>query len=400
MEMLRRSERRRTALLQEADADRHGHTRRNLYLNYAIQINEHSMQLLHMTHDVHYQGVKESELWETQICTRHVWGPYFSVEKQRHIRQKLFVERKDAKGNALCGNRSSCWLCAAATMGDQIPEFLGPLAAGSGALRTIGHALQQWLHIVNSTFSEGYTEAIPLRRRWGGLRRDTAEHRHNLLKTSWALWFTLWNLDSKDYNTFVKLGGVRMPPWICHENIADLHTMVIIMEVYHFELESADGNNHAFAKFQAAQDIGDDRYAALWNLTLGEENNLQFGPGLSTFDKANAIDALIGLGVSCRQLTPDTRNRLYDEFGDLEEMSFFWQTLLNKFVDTDSVGPPPLIPATSEGGPESDPNERSGPHDIRVTLLDGEGYHLDPEHPFHLTPFMTHAVARSEAHAY
>ena len=239
-----------------------------------------------------------------------------------------------------------------------------------------------------------------MRRRWGGLRRDTAERRHELLKTSWALWFTLWNLDSKDYNTFVKLGGVRMPPWICHENIADLRTMVIIMEVYHFELESADGNNRAFAKFQAAQDISDDRYAAPWNLTLGEENNAQYGPGLSNFDKANAIDALIGLGMSLRHLTPDTRNRLYDEFGNLEEISLFWQTLLIEFVDTDSVRLPPLIAAPSGGGPEGDPNDRPGPRDLTVTMLGGEGYYLDPEHPFHLAPFMTHAIARSEAHTY
>ena len=81
-------------------------------------------------------------------------------------------------------------------------------------------------------------------------------------------------------------------------------------------------------------------------------------------------------------------------------MSLFWQTLLNKFVDTDSVGLPPLIPATSEGGPEDDPSDRPGPHDISVTMLDGEGFHLDPEHPFHLAPFMTHAVARSEARTY
>ena len=133
---------------------------------------------------------------------------------------------------------------------------------------------------------------------------------------------------------------------------------------------------------------------------MGEENNAQYGPGLSNFDKANAIDALIGLGMSLRHLTPDTRNRLYDEFGNLEEMSLFWQTLLNKFVDTETVGLPPLIAAPSGGGPEDDPDDRPGPHDLTVTMLDGEGYYLDPEHPSHLTPFMTHAIARSEAHTY
>ena len=54
-----------------------------------------------------------------------------------------------------------------------------------------------------------------------------------------------------------------------------------------------------------------------------------------------------------------------------------------------------------EGGrDEGDTGERPGPRDLKVTLLDGEGYRLDPEHPFHLTPFMTHAVARSEARTY
>ena len=92
--------------MQEADADLHGHTRRNLYLNYAIQIDEKSLQLLHMTHDIHYQGVKESELWESQICSRHIWGPYVNPDKRRCVRQPLFTERKDAQGNALCGIRS------------------------------------------------------------------------------------------------------------------------------------------------------------------------------------------------------------------------------------------------------------------------------------------------------
>ena len=176
--------------------------------------------------------------------------------------------------------------------------------------------------------------------------------------------------------------------------------MVIFLELYHFEREDQHGINDTFAKFQAIQDIGDDRYAALWNVTPGEENNAQFGPALSNFDKANAIDALVEPGTSLRHLTPDTRNRLYDEFGNLKEMSLFWQILLNKFVDAATVGIPPLIATPTGGGPEDDPSDQPGPRDISVIMLNGEAFHLDPEHPFFRAPFMSHAIARSEARAY
>ena len=91
---------------------------------------------------------------------------------------------------------------------------------------------------------------------------------------------------------------------------------------------------------------------------------------------------------------------MHDEFSNLEETSLFWQILLNKFVDTATVGIPPLIAAPTRGGPEDDPSDQPGPHDIAVTMLNGEAFHLDPERPFFRAPFMSHAITRSEAHAY
>ena len=48
------------------------------------------------------------------------------------------------------------------------------------------------------------------------------------------------------------------------------------------------------------------------------------------FEKANAVDMLIGLGRLTARLTPDHKQRLYDIMGDLENFSRFWEQILNR----------------------------------------------------------------------
>ena len=109
--------------------------------------------------------------------------------------------------------------------------------------------------------------------------------------------------------------------------------MVVHLESYRQETYEDDAALQYHSKFQATQDLPDETYAALWNLTLGRVNTDYDGPNLTNFDKANAIDMLIGLGRLTARLTPDHKQRLYGIMGDLENFSRFWEQILNREVN-------------------------------------------------------------------
>ena len=138
-----------------------------------------------------------------------------------------------------------------------------------------------------------------------------------------------------------------MPHWIC-QTLSDRTRSVIFMDLFVRHHEDHEAELQPYVKFQATQDISDNSYATLWNLTLGVPNAHHGGPELTQFEKANAIDALIGLGYACKRLDAEVRGRLYDEFGNLEEMSWYWETLLNKFTSPETTGMPQVISPTDD----------------------------------------------------
>ena len=175
--------------------------------------------------------------------------------------------------------------------------------------------------------------------------------------------------------------------------------MVVHMEIY--MRETYEDEKKYYSKFQATQDLPDETYAALWNMTLGRVNADYDGPNLTNFDKANAIDMLIGLGRALRHTTPALRDNLYSEIGDLEEMSFFWEILLNKVGDPSIVDAPKLRGRDNLCDPDAEPSTDSEP-DLHNTVYgpEGEVITLDYDHPLFHIPYMARAVFRSESRTY
>ena len=78
------------------------------------------------------------------------------------------------------------------------------------------------------------------------------------------------------------------------------------------------------------QDISNQDYAATFNTHLGGYIPYY---DRNCFEKANAIDMLIGLGRVTSRLTPNHKQRLYTIMGDLENLSRFWEQILNREVN-------------------------------------------------------------------
>ena len=136
-------------------------------------------------------------------------------------------------------------------------------------------------------------------------------------------------------------------------------------------------------------------------MTLGRVNADYDGPNLTNFDKANAIDMLIGLGRAFKHTTPSVRDKLYSEIGDMEEMSFFWEVLLNKVGDLSIVDGPKLLGRKSGRSPEAEPNTDSDP-DTHNTVYDADGnvIEIDYDHPLFHTPYMARAIFRNESRTF
>ena len=177
--------------------------------------------------------------------------------------------------------------------------------------------------------------------------------------------------------------------------------MVVHLEIYRQETYEDDAALQYHSKFQATQDLPDETYAALWNLSLGRVNTDYDGPNLTNFDKANAIDMLIGLGRALKHTTLETRDHLYSEFGDMEEMSFFWEVLLNKVGDPAIVDLPRLRGQDNGRDIDTEPTTDTEA-DLHNAVFGpaGETINLDYDHPLFHTPYMARAVFRSESRAY
>ena len=388
-------ERRMAMRMSEADQSQ-GHRRMNIYTNYKVKITKDESQMLHPTDDISYRGIGTNTLPNTHICTRDFLDRFTGT-----LHPDFHRNRKDTTGAPLCQRMDTCWLCSTLQM-DQIFSDSAVSTGGTphGVDSTIGPALQNWLHMSNYTFPEP-CRALPLMRRWGGLHTHTAYHTRELIHTSWNIWFAMWNIGEAHNKHFVKLGGVRLPHWHCLKAHADLRHLVVHLEVYRQETDEADTAFRYHSKFQATQDLPDETYAALWNLSLGRANTDRDGPHLTNFDKANAIDMLIGLGRALKHTTPETRDSLYSEFGDMEEMSFFWEVLLNKVGDPAIVDLPRLRGRDNGHDIDTEP-ATDAEADMHNTVYGpgGETVNLDYDHPLFHTPYMARAIFRSESRTF
>ena len=153
-----------------------------------------------------------------------------------------------------------------------------------------------------------------------------------------------------------------------------------------------------YTKLQVTKEISDSVYAGLWNATLQIPHETRGGKPLTNFEKANAIDTLIGLGRALRFVGPIPRQALYSEIGNIEQMSFFWEILLEKFAWPRQFGltpcwaPPDWRDLNAEG-PE---NASPGPTDQIVDEAE-HPVSIGLDHPIFQAPSMAWAIVSSES---
>ena len=145
-------------------------------------------------------------------------------------------------------------------------------------------------------------------------------------------------------------------------------------------------------------------------MTLAIPNAHHAGPELTQFEKANAIDSLIGIGYACKRLDADTRGRLYDELGNIEEMSWYWETLLNKFTSPEITGVPPVV--CPPGGRPTHyrcsrlakeqhlQNQAAPTNPDRVYTAEGAEFRLEGDETLFRAAHMANALFRSESRAF
>ena len=372
-----------------------GHRRMNQYTNYAIQLDRKDIRLQHPADDVHYKGILLADIPGDQICTKYIIHPYNAI-----LPSSIWSTRQDGHCVPLCG-KPTCWLCSAHTLGrDFLDQATYPDENLIGAHHTIGTALRTWLKMINYTFHDADHEALPLKRRWGGLDQSGMHHLDNLIHTSWVHWHACYLIGETNYRHFVKLGGVRLPHWTLLDSRDDLPYLATHIELYRRDPIHEDDPGY-YAKLQVTKEIRDEVYAALWNLTLAEPHAEHHGPILTNFEKANAIDMLIGLGRALRFITPQTREALYSEIGNLEEMSFFWEILLSKVSEPEYLGLPRFSALSDPRDIDSevpDTTEETNWNNWNH-VFDGTGnrVYVAKDHPLFQTPHMAWAIVSSES---
>ena len=374
--------------LDDADRETAGHRRSHRYLNFAITITKDDLQALHPHSDIAWQGIQPQVIETENLCTINF------MNLLGFVRPDMLEQWKDNDGKRPCC-KAGCWFCQTINTLKLTFDLASlPTQPGVGLCGTLAPALNQWLIHININLPEHVMDALPLDRRWGELRDASGEIQTNQLwKTAWVLWYAGWLLEEKHYQHIVKLGGVRLPTWKCLDAPEQLKHLVTIMEIYHCERDGNDDQIGSYLKFQATQDIPDQTYAALWNSTLADENRERGGPALTVHDKASAIDFLIGLGRAWRYIRPTLRQRLYAEIGDLNQMSFYWEILLNKFADGNWHGHGELTTGETEGVA----TPASGPYLARNR--DGATVQLWGSNPLFETPYWAARIFLSESNA-
>ena len=113
---------------------------------------------------------------------------------------------------------------------------------------------------------------------------------------------------------------------------------------------------------------------------------------------------LIGLGRALRFITPQTREALYSEIGNLEEMSFFWEILLSKVSEPEYLGLPRSTALSDPRDIDSevpDTTEETNWNNWNH-VFDGTGnrVYVAKDHPLFQTPHMAWAIVSSESRTF
>merc|ERR1712087_93380 len=121
---------------------------------------------------------------------------------------------------------------------------------------------------------------------------------------------------------------------------------------------------------QCTDIVSNQDYAATFNTHLGGYIPYY---DRNCFEKANAIDMLIGLGPVTSRLTPNHKQRLYTIMGDLENLSRFWEQILNREANESQR----LRDLSVARRPRDETDDSSGEPDRE----DGVGrHHLNTDH--------------------
>ena len=163
---------------------------------------------------------------------------------------------------------------------------------------------------------------------WKTPRDASPQAWHKAMQTSAYILALLRTTPAKAQTTFVQAGGVRIPTW----EWAHKGEVIRAGKQWHclgWEILSARRVKGARLSVGVCliQDISNQDYAMAYNTHL---KNYYPAKESNCFEKANAIDMLIGLGRLTARLTPDHKQAFYQVTGDLESLSRFWEQILNR----------------------------------------------------------------------
>ena len=384
-----------------AKSDRpQGHRRLNQYINSNLRIGVANLRLMSPTDDLHYKGilledlnqdVPDSHDWD--VCTGYLADPTTGC-----FQPNFWEHCVDHLGHAFCGDVEECWLCASRMLGPYyLDQVVRPRDRPLDGVGTLGSSLNHWLKMLNFTFVDDDHAILPLTRRWAGLDQSDVNHLSNLILTSWTHWYACYLTGEANYKHFVKLGGVRLPTWRITSSREHMQELVSHFEIYYRGPPTPNDPGY-YTKLQVTKEICDSVYAGLWNATLQIPHGARGGKPLTNFEKANAIDTLIGLGRALRFVAPITRQALYAEIGNIEQMSFFWEILLDKFAWPWKFGLTPCWAPWDWRNLDDERPENAAPAPTDQIVDEAERpVSIGLDHPIFQTPSMAWAIVSSES---
>ena len=160
--------------------------------------------------------------------------------------------------------------------------------------------------------------------------RDTLEPTwRRATQTSIYFMHLLNTLPHRAQNTFIAAGGARIPTWEWARGQtaeAEGHKHALGVEVV--QTSRPPGSRAVYACYMT-QDLSNQQYGVVWNLFFAR---YALGTEINNFRKANDLDMLMGLGRLMRRLDLRQRTHIYERFGDLEDLSRFWEQIVNRAV--------------------------------------------------------------------
>ena len=164
--------------------------------------------------------------------------------------------------------------------------------------------------------------------RWKPARRSDTEDWRRCMRTSAYLTALLDRLPYRAKTLLAMAGGVRIPTWEwAHKHggqLDDGNWHCLGYEIMH---STRSQQSRLTTQVCMIQDISNQDYATVYNDHLGYLVPMS---DRNCFEKANAIDMLIGLGRITSRLATNQKTQLYDQTGDLENLSRFWEQILNR----------------------------------------------------------------------